>query len=129
MPQGLTTNELKTKIFAALKASGAKVTPREVERLANRKAAVDEIQEQIKALTNCGCQAKYYSVDVQDVASLKTVFSEVTNELGPIRGLIHGAGVLRDKFVSDKTLDQFQQVLSTKVLGLARLLKVLIMIN
>ncbi|MEE2924467.1 MAG: SDR family NAD(P)-dependent oxidoreductase [bacterium] len=118
---GLTTNELKTKIFAALKASGAKVTPREVERLANKKAAVDEIQEQIKALTNCGCQAKYYSVDVQDVASLKTVFSEVTNELGPIRGLIHGAGVLRDKFVSDKTLDQFQQVLSTKVLGLARL--------
>ena len=118
---GLTQNELKTKIFSALKASGAKVTPREVERLANKKIAIDEIEDQLNSLNDYGCVAKYYSVDVQDVASLKAVFSEVTNELGPIRGLIHGAGVLRDKFVADKTLDQFQQVLSTKVLGLSRL--------
>ena len=114
---GLTQNELKTKIFSALKASGAKVTPREVERLANKKIAIDEIEDQLNSLNDYGCVAKYYSVDVQLCSFAESCFLEVTNDLGPIRGLIHGAGVLRDKFVADKTLDQFQQVLSTKSFG------------
>ncbi len=121
LPSGLNQNELKTEIFTAMRAKGTKITPREVERLANKKAAIDEIEGQLKALVDSGCQAKYYSVDVQDDEALKTILNQVTNDLGPIRGLIHGAGVLRDKFIADKTLDQFQQVLSTKVLGLARL--------
>ncbi len=118
---GLNQNELKTQIFTAMRSKGIKVTPRDVERLANKKAAIDEIQEQLRALRDNGCKATYYSVDVQDVEALKDVFKQVTQDLGPIRGLIHGAGVLRDKFIADKTQEQFQQVLSTKVLGLARL--------
>ena len=42
--------------------------------------------------------------------------------LGPIRGFVHGAGVLADRLIQDKTLEQFKQVYSTKVEGLQALL-------
>ena len=41
---------------------------------------------------------------------------------GPIRGLIHGAGVLADRRIEDKTAEQFDQVYGTKVAGLQAML-------
>ena len=42
---------------------------------------------------------------------------------GPIRGLIHGAGVLEDRRIEDKTPQQFDAVFDTKVHGLRHLLE------
>lgn len=123
LSEGLNHGELKSEIFKHMKAKGIKVSPREIEGLANKKLAVNEIEQQLRVLRESGCEAKYFSVDVQDINALKHVFSDVVESWGPIRGLIHGAGVLRDKFIVDKTLDQFQQVLSTKVLGLSKLME------
>lgn len=122
LPQEISHGELKTQIFQFMRTKGIKITPREIESLANQKLAVNEIEQQISALRELGCDAHYYSVDVQDVDALKATFTDVTERMGVIRGVIHGAGVLRDKFIVDKTLEQFQQVLSTKVLGLSKLM-------
>jgi NAD(P)-dependent dehydrogenase (short-subunit alcohol dehydrogenase family) len=43
-------------------------------------------------------------------------------KLGPITGLIHGAGVLHDRLIVDKTVEQFRQVYATKVEGFKNLL-------
>ena len=40
----------------------------------------------------------------------------------PIRGIIHGAGVLADARIEDKTHEQFERVYATKVAGLRALL-------
>ena len=42
--------------------------------------------------------------------------------LGPLRGIVHGAGVLRDKRIEDKRDDDFDQVLDPKLSGLSALL-------
>jgi hypothetical protein len=42
----------------------------------------------------------------------------IRKNYGPICGVIHGAGILEDRFIKDKTLDQFSRVFDTKVKGL-----------
>ena len=43
-------------------------------------------------------------------------------ELGNVTGIIHAAGVLADRLIEDKTVEQFDSVYSTKVNGLNSLL-------
>jgi hypothetical protein len=50
------------------------------------------------------------------------VLAEVRATYGPVRGLIHGAGVLADARIEDKTPEQFERVWGTKVQGLRSLL-------
>ena len=58
-------------------------------------------------------------MDVRDGRAVAAILAEDrARELGPIRGLIHGAGVLADARIEDKTSEQFQRVWSTKIDGL-----------
>jgi len=62
-----------------------------------------------------------------DIASERATLLEALNEIrmleGPIRGIIHGAGVLRDRLIEQKTAEQFADVFDTKVIGLRHLLE------
>jgi hypothetical protein len=62
---------------------------------------------------------EYAAVDVRDPAS---VAAAVRATGAPVRGLVHGAGVIADKLVSDKTDAQFDLVYGTKVDGLTALI-------
>ncbi len=53
---------------------------------------------------------------------MKETVARIKKELGPVRALVHGAGVLADKFILDKTDAQFDSVFDTKVAGLRNLL-------
>jgi NAD(P)-dependent dehydrogenase (short-subunit alcohol dehydrogenase family) len=59
---------------------------------------------------------------VRDSAALARILSEVRRRHGAIRGLVHGAGVLADRRIEDKTVEQFDLVYGTKVTGLRNLL-------
>ena len=87
--------------------------------LANR-----EITRNIKRMQKSGVKVSYQSVDVRDKSALAEVVNTARIELGNITGIIHGAGVLADRLIKDKTPEQFQQVYSTKVDGLQCLLEV-----
>jgi NAD(P)-dependent dehydrogenase (short-subunit alcohol dehydrogenase family) len=47
---------------------------------------------------------------------------EARNELGKISGFVHGAGVLADRLIEDKTEEQFSHVYATKAAGVDSLL-------
>src|SRR6185295_7251096 len=81
-----------------------------------------EIRAQLGRLEAAGAQVSYHAVDVRDGAALTRVLSDVRQRHGAIRGLIHGAGVLADRRIEDKTLEQFDLVYDTKVAGLRNLL-------
>src|SRR5262249_42488359 len=84
--------------------------------------AAREIRASLRALEEAGVRATYRSVDVRDTAKLASVLDETRQSIGPIRGIIHGAGVLRDRRIEDKKDDDLDQVLDTKVAGLRALL-------
>ncbi|MGH7174344.1 MAG: SDR family NAD(P)-dependent oxidoreductase, partial [Gemmataceae bacterium] len=82
-----------------------------------------EIRQTLARIETAGANALYRAVDIRDAAAVKSVLTTVCQQLNaPIRGIIHGAGVLADARIEDKTPEQFERVYKTKVAGLRALL-------
>ena len=93
-----------------------------VEELYKQILAGREIMNNISRMRESGVQVSYQSADIRDKEAVAELIKNARKELGKIAGIIHGAGVLADKLIEDKTEEQFQQVYSTKVDGIQNLL-------
>ena len=98
-------------------------TPTDLEAAYRRHVANREVTHTVARIDRAGARAVYRSVDVRDGAAVATAFAEIHDSFGPISGLIHAAGVLEDRGIDDKTVDQFERVFDTKVAGLRHLLE------
>lgn len=58
-----------------------------------------------------------YFCDITDSDQVRTVFAEIRNSLGPIKGIIHAAGVAGEGYLSSKTQQAYESVLAPKVAG------------
>ena len=76
-----------------------------------------EITRTLADLHASGIEASYHTCDVADPEAVRAVMDEVANRYGKVRGIIHGAGVLRDGFLSQMTPDDFSMVTDIKFLG------------
>ncbi|MBF0544979.1 MAG: SDR family NAD(P)-dependent oxidoreductase [Candidatus Riflebacteria bacterium] len=113
--------EMKSVIYA--NATSGKMTPRELESKYSFYKSNREINRTLKEIRNVGGKSYYYSVDIRNREKLQTVIAEITKAHGSITGFVHGAGVLRDKKIVEKTLDQFEDVFQTKIGGLRNILE------
>ncbi|PLX98370.1 MAG: beta-ketoacyl synthase [Desulfuromonas sp.] len=107
---------------ALIEHSESALKPLEVAQAYQRISAEREIRSAMDRILNVGGRPLYRSVDLRDNAAVAAVVDEVRSQYGPVRGLIHGAGVLADKLILEKTDAQFTDVYSTKVAGLRALL-------
>jgi NAD(P)-dependent dehydrogenase (short-subunit alcohol dehydrogenase family) len=106
----------------ALITANPGVGPAALRKLTRAIQSSREIRANLHAMANAGSEARYVSVDVTDAEAVARALQQVRADWGPIAGLVHGAGVLADKLVVDKTPDQFAWVFDTKVKGLQALL-------
>ena len=97
-------------------------SPKRLEAKFREVMAQREIRGHLAEIRATGALAHYATLDVRDAAAVATTLAEVRAAHGPIRGLIHGAGVLADKLIEQKTEEQFDLVYGTKVHGLRNLL-------
>ncbi|MFL5327829.1 MAG: SDR family NAD(P)-dependent oxidoreductase [Gemmataceae bacterium] len=97
-------------------------TPRDVDREYRRILAEREIRSTMEEISKAGSRVEYLAVDIRSPKDVAATIANVRTLVGPIRGIIHGAGVLADKRIEDKTVDQFKSVYETKVDGLQALL-------
>ncbi|MER6036912.1 SDR family NAD(P)-dependent oxidoreductase [Streptomyces sp. NPDC001835] len=63
----------------------------------------------------------YHSVDVSDPDALAARLVSVREEFGPLTGVVHAAGVLRDGFALTKSAEDLAAVLAPKAAGLRAL--------
>ncbi|PSW05952.1 type I polyketide synthase [Photobacterium lipolyticum] len=119
--QGKQESELKVAAISHLQASGDKPTPKKVDALLKPVLSSLEINSALQAFANVGASAEYLSLDVSDSGSVAKTLSQFSD----ITGLIHGAGVLADRHIQDKTLDELNLVYGTKVGGLEAVLSAL----
>lgn len=108
--------------MAALQADGQPPEPRRVQKMVRDVFSQREIRTTLDRVAAAGGRAVYVAADVTDGASLRESVAEATVAVGPVTGILHGAGVLADKLVEDKALDDFERVISVKVDGLRNLL-------
>ncbi len=116
--RGLAT-EAELKRALATRHRGT--SPRELGERCRKLLAARELCRNLARIEAAGAQVLYRSCDVRDADAVAAAVAEARG-MGPVRGLIHGAGVLADKRLVDKTREQFARVYGTKVDGLRALL-------
>ncbi|MCX7062682.1 MAG: SDR family NAD(P)-dependent oxidoreductase [Gammaproteobacteria bacterium] len=107
--------ELKKMLLAQALAAGRKPTPVELARELSSLMANREILGNIAKLTKAGAVVDYRPCDVRNPALFGALIDEVYATYGRIDAVIHGAGVIEDKRIPDKTPDSFDRVYDTKV--------------
>jgi NAD(P)-dependent dehydrogenase (short-subunit alcohol dehydrogenase family) len=105
-----------TEIKAALLARQPDAKPAAIEAIYRRLLKDREILSNLEAIRAAGSTVDYRTVDVRDAAAFGALLDEL-NDAGGITGVIHGAGVIEDKLLRDKTPESFDRVFGTKVDG------------
>lgn len=113
---------LKRALLAVSKTSATKLSPAELAGQVRAVLSGREIRATLAAVAATGAEARYRAVDVTQALAVDKVLTETRNDWGPVRGLVHGAGVLADRVIADQTDAQFDRVFNTKVEGLRTLL-------
>ncbi len=113
--------ELKRRIAADIAMKGEKPAPAKIQKVFSGIRSSQEIQETLQAVERFGGQAEYLRVDVA-APDLSEKIRETTQRLGPVTGIIHGAGTLVDKLIEKKTENDFDTVYTPKVVGLENML-------
>ena len=80
-----------------------------------------EIRRNLQRIEAAGADVTYHAIDVRNRDAVQDLLAGVCMRSGPVRGLIHGAGVLADRRIEDQTDAQFAHVFDTKVEGLLSL--------
>jgi acyl transferase domain-containing protein/NAD(P)H-dependent flavin oxidoreductase YrpB (nitropropane dioxygenase family)/NAD(P)-dependent dehydrogenase (short-subunit alcohol dehydrogenase family)/acyl carrier protein len=107
--------ELKAALIARLRREGRPASPAIVESMYQRLLQDREIRGNIERLKQTGARVHYYQADVRDEAALTGVLDDAYRRFGAIDGVIHGAGVIQDKLIRDKTPESYDRVFGTKV--------------
>lgn len=74
--------------------------------------------EAVARLKFLGADAEYMRCDVADRSSVEQVVADIASRMGRVDGFIHGAGILRDKFLSMMSEEDFSSVYQVKLGGL-----------
>jgi NAD(P)-dependent dehydrogenase (short-subunit alcohol dehydrogenase family) len=102
------------EIKAAILARQPDLKPASIETIYRRLLKDREIRANLDAIRAAGSSVDYRAVDVRDEAVFGALLDEL-NASGGITGVIHGAGVIEDKLLRDKTPESFDRVFGTKV--------------
>ena len=84
------------------------------------------MRSNVRSIQDAGSDVVYAQADVRDGLALAQVLATWRDRHGDPVGLIHGAGVIQDKLLRDKTPESFDRVFGTKLegaLNLARLVR------
>ena len=117
-PAGLAAAKDEAALRAAILREGLESTPKKADERAKGILARREIAATLARVREAGAEAVYEAVDVRDREAVRAAIGRARGRFGPVRGLVHAAGVLADRRIEDQTDAQFASVYDTKVDGL-----------
>jgi NAD(P)-dependent dehydrogenase (short-subunit alcohol dehydrogenase family) len=106
---------IKAALIAQMRQDGQPVAPQAVQAAYHRLLADREIRANLGRLEQAGARVHYRQADVRDEAAFGAVIDGIYQQWGRLDGVIHGAGVIQDKLIRDKSEDSFDRVFGTKV--------------
>ncbi|HTQ57211.1 MAG TPA: SDR family NAD(P)-dependent oxidoreductase [Bryobacteraceae bacterium] len=107
--------KLKAALLARLRGASTKaVKPAEVEAALQRLLKDREITANIEGLRKAGARVEYHAVDVRSEEAFGALIDRIYQEHGRLDIVIHGAGIIEDKLIKDKTPESFDRVVHTK---------------
>ncbi|MFQ5490432.1 MAG: SDR family NAD(P)-dependent oxidoreductase, partial [Phycisphaerae bacterium] len=109
--------QLKAVIRSRIEREGQRATPALVETQYKQLCRQREMRANLAAMREAGATVDYRPVDVSDSAAFAAALDDIYAQYGRIDGAIHGAGLIEDKRVCDKTPESFARVMNPKVNG------------
>ncbi|WP_435878837.1 SDR family oxidoreductase [Streptomyces klenkii] len=110
-----------TALYGALAARGG-LTPSQIRKESARILARREIAATMDELKGVAAHVRYRPVDVREPEAVCRAIKEIHAEYGRLDGVVHGAGVIEDGLIAQKSAESFQRVFATKADGAATLL-------
>ena len=80
-----------------------------------------EIGKSLAKFRSAGVNATYFACNLSDAAAVKTLVHSVARDIGPVRGIVHGAGFESACRFEKKTVDGLEATLGPKCVGLEHL--------
>lgn len=93
--------------------------------LAGRKTPTEADLKQLDALSNDDTKIVAMRADVSDYNAVDNLIRHIKDNLPPLKGVYHAAGVLRDKMLDNLVWDDFRDVFAPKVQGTLNLYHVM----
>lgn len=124
--RGFDRTALRKLLLDETRARGIPVVPAEIDSAVNRVLKDREMRVTLEACTTAGATVEYHALDVRDSEAFGGLIDSLYERFGRLDGVIHGAGIIEDRRIPQKTLDSFAAVFRTKVdsaLTLARKLR------
>ncbi|MBS0432150.1 MAG: SDR family NAD(P)-dependent oxidoreductase [Proteobacteria bacterium] len=114
---------LRDHFVAEVRAGRLKLNPREIQKRVSDVLAQREMHANIADLSAGGATVEYIAADVNNEESVHKLLQDIAQRHGPVSGVVHGAGIIEDKLLADKTGDSWSRVVETKIMGLLLLQK------
>ncbi|MBD2111679.1 MULTISPECIES: type I polyketide synthase [Cyanophyceae] len=83
--------------------------------LTSRRGSDLDLEKTLAPLRQAGATVWVEAVDGGDRAALSTLLNRIQQQLPPLRGVFHAAGVLADGFVANQSTEHFHQVMPGKL--------------
>ena len=93
------------------------------DQIANSHSDFKTIQS-LREIHSMGSEVTYFSSDVSDKSKLIDVFSQIRRDVGPIKGIVHSAGIPGDSILASHSWITFYEALLPKVNGLMNLAEI-----
>jgi NAD(P)-dependent dehydrogenase (short-subunit alcohol dehydrogenase family) len=118
--------ELQNNALKFYKQKDEKITPKALQKEIRNILSSREISSTLREIKRLGGEAVYITADVTDEKLLIPQVQSAVEKFGPITGVIHGAGNLADKLIENKTGQDFDLVVNTKIKGLENIIRAVI---
>jgi NAD(P)-dependent dehydrogenase (short-subunit alcohol dehydrogenase family) len=115
--------EIKAALHSRLRRRGLPGSPVEIEADYQNLRRAREVSENLANLREAGATVDYAQADVRDSRALARVIEGWRARYGQPAGLIHGAGLIKDKLIREKSVESFDRVLETKLDGALNLIR------
>ena len=116
---------LRASFIAQARTGALTQTPGEIKRRVQSILDLRELRANLADFRTAGATVEYHSVDVTDEAALGALVADIQRRHQRIDGVVHGAGVIEDKLLADKSSDSWSRVVDTKLIGLLLLQKLI----
>ena len=108
--------DLKGRVMLDAKGRGA--DPRTAWKTVEKSI---EIAKSLAKFSMAGVDARYFPCNLSDAAAVRSLVEGITRHVGPVRGIVHGAGFEAACRFEKKTVDGLEATLGPKCVGLEHL--------
>jgi len=106
---------LRKVLVNQAREQGETPTPVQIERQLQGLLRDRTICRNLEQFRQTGAKVEYLPVDVRNPEEFGSLIDGIYTRYGRLDAVIHGAGIIEDKLIADKSAESFERVFDTKV--------------